>query len=457
MGVIHETGHALYERGLPTEWRLQPVGLARGMSMHESQSLLMEMQACRSAPFNAFLAAAGGARPSAATSPALDADNFQRVYTRVNPDFIRVEADEVTYPAHVILRYRLEKALIAGDMKLADLPAAWNEGMKKLLGIVPPSDREGCLQDIHWYDGAWGYFPTYTLGAMTAAQLFEAACRAQPSIPTAIGRGDFAPLLTWLRTNVHGQGSRLSRPRAAHRRHRPPAGPRGIQGPSGAAISELGAASLNMFMHSHFWKGIEETMFVVREDGDWDFFPNGVLIRTVTGSTLPSASGSLRGCGASTVLHHGYDRLAPCSAFAMAFGGGFLWIGSCCCVLHRGGWLGYWAITSRPLWRGLPRAERRLGFGEAQTQAMRDCRNGASSTLLVIGPLFGLTVACSCCGLAFREGETTFGSSASSGCCSPPVSPGSASSCGASAAPSNETAADPPRQAGCCRRLRGLP
>jgi carboxypeptidase Taq len=95
-------------------------------------------------------------------------------------------------------------------MQLADLPAAWNEGMKKLLGIVPPSDREGCLQDIHWYDGAWGYFPTYTLGAMTAAQLFEAACRAQPSIPTAIGHGDFAPLLTWLRTNVHGQGSRLT-------------------------------------------------------------------------------------------------------------------------------------------------------------------------------------------------------------------------------------------------------
>ena len=208
MGVIHETGHALYERGLPRQWRHQPVSQARGMSLHESQSLLMEMQACRSSPFIAFLAPLAREAFSG-SGAAWDAANFQRVYTHVKPDFIRVEADEVTYPAHVILRYRLEKALIGGDMKLGDLPAAWNEGMKKLLGIVPPSDREGCLQDIHWYDGAWGYFPTYTLGAMTAAQLFDAACRARPEIPGAIGKGDFAPLLAWLRANVHGQGSRL--------------------------------------------------------------------------------------------------------------------------------------------------------------------------------------------------------------------------------------------------------
>ena len=128
----------------------------------------------------------------------------------------------MTYPAHVILRYRLEQALIGGDMELADLPAAWNEGMKELLGIVPPSDREGCLQDIHWYDGAWGYFPTYTLGAMTAAQLFDAACRAQPAIPAAIGKGDFAPLLAWLRDERPWPGLPPHRPRAAHRA--PPAG-----------------------------------------------------------------------------------------------------------------------------------------------------------------------------------------------------------------------------------------
>jgi carboxypeptidase Taq len=130
----------------------------------------------------------------------------------VKPDFIRVDADEVTYPAHVILRYRLEKAMIAGDLQLADLPGAWNEGMKAMLGIVPPSDREGCLQDIHWYDGAWGYFPTYTLGAMTAAQLFDAAVRAEPGIPDALAKGDFRPLMSWLRPNVHALGSSVSAP-----------------------------------------------------------------------------------------------------------------------------------------------------------------------------------------------------------------------------------------------------
>jgi carboxypeptidase Taq len=209
MGVLHETGHALYERGLPAEWRRQPVGDARGMSIHESQSLLIEMQVCRSREFLDYAAPVlrecfGGA------GPAWDADNLHRLYTRVERSFIRVDADEVTYPAHVILRYRLERALIGGALALADLPAAWNEGMRDLLGITPPDDRLGCLQDVHWYDGAWGYFPTYTLGAMTAAQLFAAAKRADPGIAPAIARGDFAPLLNWLRANVHARGSRVS-------------------------------------------------------------------------------------------------------------------------------------------------------------------------------------------------------------------------------------------------------
>jgi carboxypeptidase Taq len=209
MGVLHETGHALYVRGLPAAWRRQPVGAARGMSVHESQSLLIEMQVCRSREFLAFAAPVlrdcfGGA------GPAWEPDNLYRLYTTVARGFIRVDADEVTYPAHVILRYRLERAMIAGELEPALLPQAWNEGMRALVGVVPPDDRRGCLQDVHWYDGAWGYFPTYTLGAMTAAQLFDAARRADPAIVPAIARGEFAPLMTWLRANVHGQGSRLS-------------------------------------------------------------------------------------------------------------------------------------------------------------------------------------------------------------------------------------------------------
>jgi carboxypeptidase Taq len=209
MGVLHETGHALYDFGLPAPWRRQPVGRARGMSLHESQSLLIEMQACRSPEFMAWLApqlheAFGG--PASQWQP----ENLWKSYNRVERGFIRVDADEVTYPAHVILRYRLEQAMIAGNLAIPDLPGAWNDGMQRLLGILPPDDRHGCLQDIHWFDGAFGYFPTYTLGAMTAAQLFDAARKADPSIPQAIGRGDFGPLLAWLRPNVHGKGSSLS-------------------------------------------------------------------------------------------------------------------------------------------------------------------------------------------------------------------------------------------------------
>ncbi|HLI21268.1 MAG TPA: carboxypeptidase M32, partial [Stellaceae bacterium] len=195
-GVLHETGHAMYERGLPEAWRRQPVGRARGMSLHESQSLLVEMQVCRSRAFQRF-AAPILRDVFGASGPAWEAENLYRLGTRVERSFIRVDADEVTYPAHVILRYRLERALLAGDLALKDLPAAWNDGMKALLGIVPPDDRRGCLQDIHWYEGAFGYFPTYTLGAMTAAQLFDAAKRADPGILPGIERGDFAPLMAW--------------------------------------------------------------------------------------------------------------------------------------------------------------------------------------------------------------------------------------------------------------------
>ncbi|GGF59205.1 carboxypeptidase M32 [Azorhizobium oxalatiphilum] len=206
MGVMHETGHALYEQGRPQALLGQPVSQARSMSVHESQSLLMEMQACRSREFLQFAAplmreAFGG------SGPAWEADALWRRYTHVERGFIRVDADEVTYPAHVILRYRLEKALIGDEMPLSELPAAWNAQMQELLGVTPPDDRRGCLQDVHWPSGGWGYFPTYTLGAMTAAQVFDAAKKSDASIAPGIAAGDFKPLLNWLRANIHSQGS----------------------------------------------------------------------------------------------------------------------------------------------------------------------------------------------------------------------------------------------------------
>jgi carboxypeptidase Taq len=191
MGVLHETGHALYQRGLPQKWRHQPVGDPRGMGTHESQSLLIEMQACRSRAFLRF-AAPIIREAFGKEGDAWSADNLYLVYTRVEPGFIRVDADEVTYPAHIILRYRLEKAMVDGELEVNDLPTAWNEGMQNLLGITPPDHSQGCLQDIHWYDGAFGYFPSYTLGAITAAQLFRTAIDGDDSITAGIEKGDLA-------------------------------------------------------------------------------------------------------------------------------------------------------------------------------------------------------------------------------------------------------------------------
>jgi carboxypeptidase Taq len=208
MGVLHETGHALYERGLPAAHARQPVGEAAGMAAHESQSLIIEMQACRSDAYLAWLGpqllATFGGDP-APYAP----ENLARLWRRVERGTIRVNADEMTYPAHIILRFRLEQALVADDLAVADLPGAWNDGLHALLGIRPPDDAQGCLQDIHWYDGGVGYFPSYTLGAMTAAQLMAAARREVPDLDTALAQGEHAPLLTWLRARVHGQGSRL--------------------------------------------------------------------------------------------------------------------------------------------------------------------------------------------------------------------------------------------------------
>jgi carboxypeptidase Taq len=211
MAILHETGHALYNAGLPKAWRHQPVGKPGGFAVHESQSLLIEMQVCRSQGFLRYLA------PLLASTfgrddPALSADNLYRRAIHVERGYIRVDADELTYPLHVILRYRLEMALLEGDLEVGDLPGAWNEGMRELLGLTPPDDRLGCLQDIHWTVGAIGYFPCYTLGAMVAAQLFDAAKAAEPEVLPALERGDFRPLLGWLRANVHEQGRLMDMP-----------------------------------------------------------------------------------------------------------------------------------------------------------------------------------------------------------------------------------------------------
>ena len=205
MGVLHETGHALYEAGLPKAWRSQPVGDSLGMTVHESQSLLIEMQVCRSREFLAFLSPLlaeqfGG-------SEAFEADNLYKDAIWVERGLIRVDADEVTYPLHIILRYRLEQALLADDLALKDLPGAWNDGMADLVGITPEDDAKGCLQDIHWPGGAIGYFPCYTLGAIAAGQLFDAVQQALPDIQDKIAQGDFSGLLGWLRKNVHERGS----------------------------------------------------------------------------------------------------------------------------------------------------------------------------------------------------------------------------------------------------------
>jgi carboxypeptidase Taq len=213
MGVLHETGHAKYEQNLPREWVTQPVGTARGMSIHESQSLLLEMQVCRSRAFLGFAApliAAAFPEASARAPEAFAADNLFRLATRVVPSYIRVDADEATYPCHVVLRFEIEKPLIEGKLEVEDIPEAWDAKMRELLGISTAGNfRDGCMQDVHWPAGLFGYFPTYTLGALTAAQLFRAARNAIGDLPARIEAGEFGPLDAWLRENVWSQGSLL--------------------------------------------------------------------------------------------------------------------------------------------------------------------------------------------------------------------------------------------------------
>lgn len=209
MGVIHETGHGRYEQNLPRDWLGQPMSWARSAGIHESQSLSFEMQIGLSRAFVGLIAPAIARHFGA--QPAFEKENLYQHFIRVVPGFIRVEADELTYPLHVILRYRIERALIEGEIEAEDIPALWDKAMKEFLDIDTTGNyRNGCMQDVHWGEGLFGYFPSYTLGAMYAAQWFAAIRRAAPDLDARMAAGDLSPALDWLKANVWSQGSRWS-------------------------------------------------------------------------------------------------------------------------------------------------------------------------------------------------------------------------------------------------------
>jgi carboxypeptidase Taq len=205
--TMHECGHGIYEQGLPAAHLGTPMGEAASLSVHESQSRLWENQVGRSGPFWEWLTPKlDGFFGSAVAG--LDAEAMYGAANRVQPGFIRVEADEATYNLHIMIRFDLERRMLRGDLAVADLPAAWNEHYREALGLEVPDDRRGCLQDVHWSMGAMGYFPTYTLGTMLSAVFFEAANAAIPDLPKMFARGEFTPLRRWLVENVHAHGRR---------------------------------------------------------------------------------------------------------------------------------------------------------------------------------------------------------------------------------------------------------
>lgn len=210
MGVVHETGHARYEQGLPVEWGDFPVGTARSMGIHESQSLFYEMQLGRSRAFLKKLAPICEKHFTETTlgKDFFSAENMFKLYTRVRPGYIRVDADEVTYPAHVILRYEIEKSLLEGSIKVEDIPELWNEKMWNYLGVDTKDDyKNGCMQDVHWPSGAIGYFPTYTLGAMNAAQIYKKMDQDLGGIENRVDNNDFISIGDWLKEKIWKWGS----------------------------------------------------------------------------------------------------------------------------------------------------------------------------------------------------------------------------------------------------------
>jgi len=209
--TMHEGGHGLYEQGLPTEHAGTPRGQAVSLSIHESQSRLWENQVGRSEAFWQW------ALPKLQDQFGERAAGFglQDVYRGSNivkPSLIRVESDEATYNLHIMIRFELERAMLKGDLSLKDLPAAWNDAYKSYLNVDVPSDTQGCLQDIHWSMGAMGYFPTYTMGNLYSAQLFDQAKIDLPGLEGGFSRGEFAPLLAWLREKVHAWGQAMTGP-----------------------------------------------------------------------------------------------------------------------------------------------------------------------------------------------------------------------------------------------------
>ncbi|MDB6140445.1 MAG: Thermostable carboxypeptidase 1 [Verrucomicrobiaceae bacterium] len=205
-GILHEAGHGLYEQGLPADSYGLPAGTAVSLGIHESQSRLWENHVGRSRPFwERWLPRAKEIFPGLK----LSLEEFLRVLYRADFSFIRVEADEATYDLHILLRFMLERRLLNQELKVKDLPKAWNDQFEDLFGLTPPDDARGCLQDIHWSMGALGYFPTYTLGNLNAAQLYHAAQKV-PAISQACAKADYAPLLDWLRKHVHSKGSSVT-------------------------------------------------------------------------------------------------------------------------------------------------------------------------------------------------------------------------------------------------------
>ena len=215
-GAIHECGHGRYEQNRPRAWLGQPVSLGRSMGLHESQSLAFEMQLGRHPGFVAQLAPM--IRDAFGDQPAFDTANLQRLVTRAEPGLIRVDADELTYAPHVILRYGIERRLIEREIEPEDIPALWDEGMAELLGLDTRGNyRDGPMQDVHWPEAMFGYFPCYTLGAMYAAQWFAAMRRERPDLDERIGAGDLIPVFDWLASRIWQVGSRYPTDELARR------------------------------------------------------------------------------------------------------------------------------------------------------------------------------------------------------------------------------------------------